>query len=311
MLLTLLLYQYSCNYVKTNHLGAEMFTTELEKGETLCMNISYYPTFVIFENFAKDTKFDVIKHYPVTESPELRKSTYIRYLNNYISILEPFAQIIFTAESSDLLSFTVLSIPGMCDDGIFFTTKTKNQIILSTEGTGFNKIAPFSDKCVFKSVPGETNVSISYETDSNWSQVFIYDAFDDFYSLSNDDSHSFNTASPLFYRVLVGEHSNYNKVTVSFDSDDELAGYMPREDYFYFEEIVDYCESEKTWATQEIAIIVLTVCIILLIIVLLWLGMLCIEKNVKAKKKQFFSVDSMSLTSGEASLYTSISALYQ
>ena len=311
MLLTILLYQYSCNYVKTNHLGAEMFNTQLNKGESLCINISYYPTFVIFENFAKDTKFDEIKHYPLPSSPETRKSTYIRYLNNYIPIIDSFVQIVFTAESSDILSFTVLSIPGMCDDGIYFTTKTKDEIILSNSGFGFNKISPFSDKCVFKSVPGETNVSISYETDSSWSQVFVYDSFDDFYSLSNDDSHSFNTTSPLFYRIIVGEHSYYNKVTVIFESDDELAGYMPRDDYFYFEEIVDYCESEKTWVTPEIAIIVLTICIILLIIVLLWLGKLCIEKNVKSKKKRFFSVDSMSLTSGEASLYTSISALYQ
>ena len=312
MFFSLLFYEFSCTYQYQNNLGAELFSQEMNEGEKLCINISYYPSFVVFDDFEKDTLFSIFTHSPLADSPQSVKSTYIRYLNNYVPILDPFVQIVFESESPVNLSFTLLSLPGMCNDGIYFTTKTNENYILSTEESGFNKISPFHDKCIFKSVTDETNVTMSYSTDSHWSQAFVYESYDRYYSIGNNETHAFSTTDPYFYRIIVGEHSYYNQLSISFESPDDSEGYMPRDDYFYFEEISNTCNDENTWVNNEIAIVCLTIFIVLLLTVFLWLTKLCFEKNVKTSKKRFFSPDSLSMsTSVDDSLFTSISTLYQ
>ena len=224
MFFSLLFYEFSCTYQYQNNLGAELFSQEMNEGEKLCINISYYPSFVVFDDFEKDTLFSIFTHSPLADSPQSVKSTYIRYLNNYVPILDPFVQIVFESESPVNLSFTLLSLPGMCNDGIYFTTKTNENYILSTEESGFNKISPFHDKCIFKSVTDETNVTMSYSTDSHWSQAFVYESYDRYYSIGNNETHAFSTTDPYFYRIIVGEHSYYNQLSISFESPDDSQG---------------------------------------------------------------------------------------
>ena len=146
-LFSLIFYESQCDFDIENDLGANFYRQPLDEGEKICMKIKHYPSFVVFENFTEDTKFEIITHKPIETSEETRKSAYIRYLLTYIQILDPFVQIVFHAESPVNLSFSVLSLPGMCADGLFFLTKANDELTFSSEEKEIHNLAPFSDKC--------------------------------------------------------------------------------------------------------------------------------------------------------------------
>ena len=308
-----LLFEENCHQVLENEIGIKNYRNiELGEGEKICMNLTYYPTFLIFEDFEKDTKFYSIVRSPLPTSPVEQKSTYLRYLKNYKSFIRPFGEFYIEAESAASVSFTVLSMPGMCQDGIFISTNKNEEIELSPKSEGIMNLDSMNDKCVINTVKDTSNISVSFSSDSNWSQIYVYKSLTEFEAVGANETYEKNeTKHTRLIRIITGNYSNDNRVNIKFASDGD-EGYNPRSDFFVYENIADKCKDEAQWVTNEIAVTFVIIAAALILAIVIVIGKMCYDEkdNHLSVEENNLITETTSLATMDDSLFPSISTLY-
>lgn len=286
MLLSLLfLRTEDCTYSFENIVGMRTYHMDMVEGNNVCMDILYYPTIVIFQDFDEDMVFTKYISLTGEEDEYEAKSTYVRYLKNYQAFREPYNKIEFTANSNVTLRFTVLSVPDICNDGLFISTKKQDTFRLSTSQVDNQALHPYDDKCFIPATTGHVDIWVDMTSDYPDTMLYVHENFTNFTVYEANMSKKFSLIGPHFFRVIVSPDTQNTSVHFGFNAK-EHTSYNPRTDYFYREQFADVCPEKKTWASEVLAATFAVLDAILIVIDLFWFAYKCYTGASAQKTEQ-------------------------
>ena len=169
-----------CSYTFTSHIGFENHYLDTDDGNIVCINVSDYPFYLVVRSFSDDTMYYQYQSGTKSDQLSLKFSTLLRFLPLYQTIQDPFGSISIETPTGTHLSFTTASLPGICTDGIFFSTQKEDNIILSPKFSSFYSLNVYDDKCILFSNGAQQNISFSIESNDFEDQLFIYRNYTDF-----------------------------------------------------------------------------------------------------------------------------------
>ena len=260
--------------------GAQSYIIETEENNNVCINTTFYPTFILIDTFSDDTEY--IQYNSIDNGQyNIESNAILRFLPMYQSLETPFScSTIFTPSPTNL-TITTVSLPGLCNDGIYFSNKKTDTIKFSRHSTGFENLDVYDDKCLIFTSIGNKNVSLEINSNDNEDQLFVYYTYDNFTSISGNNSFSFEmdetSLTPLIFRIVADDKSppEWTKVTIETDGDE------PRNEMsdFYTPIFVPpTCDDSDLWYNEELAIVLIVLTVLLFIFCLI-AGKQCIKSN--------------------------------
>ena len=271
-----------CTYSFENEVGMSTYHIDITDEDSVCMDLLYYPSFVIFQDFNEDTMFTTSSSLTCENETYTSKTTYVRYLRNYQNYPFPCHKIKFTSGSNTTLRFTVLSVLDMCKDGLYISTKQSDTLVLSTSNTDTQSLDKYTDKCFVPATTGHLDVYLNFTSDSEETLFYAYHAFTNFSVHTADLNTKFTYMGPHYFRILVGSDSNNTDIRFHFVAKMHQ-GYNPRTDYFFHEQISDECPDAETWATNTLALVFCILAAAFFIIDFFWFAHKCYTGAEKSK----------------------------
>lgn len=261
-----------CTHFRETPIGTKEYKITNKDDETICIKPLYYPTYIIFSNFGDDTIY-----YENIDGENTDLSSLLRFLNFYQKIELINSTVMIKTPTGCDVSFTTISFPGTCSNGIYFSNRLTDEINLSQDETGFKKLQVFDDKCMVWATKGEIDISLEMESDDHEDQLYVYYNFTNFQSISGNSSLHLHTDwnRPLFFRLVADDENppRWAKIKISSTGD------PPRRPEFGFY-IPDYvppiCDESKNWYSGAVAIAVVIILILLVLSSLVLIGKQCI-----------------------------------
>lgn len=268
-------YQSQCNYTITSQIGMQKFERDLFLGETLCINITFYPFYISFYDLPPSLKYN--EYYSISTD----RVDPIDYFFNGSDLLNvgfrsfehPYGSITFTAvENLSHVSFTYLSMPGLCTTGIYFCRSSNDRLIFEKNGQGFFKIRNYDDKCIIFIPPTQTIIKFNQESTDQYDQVYIYKNFTDYDGFSGSFSmkeYMYSQNETRMLRLLMNSDKTPEKIEINFDP---LAIYSSlKSSYFVPRHKEPECEVIDHWYSEELIITLIVCCVFFFILILIFL----------------------------------------
>ena len=277
-----------CDMIINTKIGVKKYEINLKNDGYICFNTTYYPLYISFNNYEKDVLFYQYNSLYNYKTMNETFHTYLRFLPFYISLNSPFSSASVFLPALTNITFTISTLPGMCNNGIFFTNLLNEELSFSKFKTGFFKLDIYDDKCIIFTSQGHQNLEINMESDDLEDQIFIYRSFNNFTSISGNNSIKIfsKKENPLFLRIIADDISPPDYINISFQSDGEPAR-KPGNSFFIPQFDPPICDDEITWYTEK-----LTISLIILMSLLLILTGLLISTQCVCKKNDILLMNS-------------------
>lgn len=213
----------------------------------------------------------------------------------YQNLSEPFKQVYIRSKSLSTIDFTTVSLPGMCIDGIYFSTENKILVNFEDEGQHFFNYIKGSDKCMIFAANGNQSIHAKLETPNFDSTINIYRNFTDYTVLNTNDTINVSQSdsnSSIFVRLLIDNLTTPNKLEIFFNSDADNY-YEQRNDFQLPQYDSQICEFGKL-SSKKLGIALLIIISILVICNLYMCSLIC--KSKKAEE-EFIDLDDVNESS--------------
>jgi len=257
--------------------GVKHFSFDTNEGDEICINTTLYPSFVVFSTFEKDTL--LYKYTSMVQSSNLREDfhTYLRFLPFYMVIPSPFSSFTVQTPSNTSLSFTTVSLPGMCANGILFTNKISHEMVFSKFISGFYGLKVFDDKCLIFTSQGHHNISVDMISDDFEDQLYIYRTFSNFSSISGNSSSTIygKKDRPVFLRIVADDLSPPDYINLTFQSDSPEPP-KPGSSSYVFQYDPPICDEIPVWYSEEITVSMIILLSFLVLLTGILFSMKCV-----------------------------------
>jgi hypothetical protein len=261
-----------CASTFSTSLGLEQFDRSTNDGDILCLNVTAYPFALVFHRFSDDTVYRDC-FYPVEGPPECRAQA-LRFLPLQRSLLAPAHILEIETPTATDLSFMTVTLPGMCSDGIYFSSLPFGTLRLHPGGSDFHNLTVFDDKCVVFGPQEIVSLTMFINSDDEEDQLYVYYSFTNFTSVSGNSTvfvTDYNARErPLFVRVVADDFRPAREVLIAWESS---ANYTrsPRFDYALPPTLFQVCDEEKKETAGAIAIALIVFIAALAIGLLVWI----------------------------------------
>lgn len=208
-----------CTYNIHPNIGFSTFYHLIEVDEEICINITYFPFFIIFNKMPQNMKYLEYRSTKNTKDLTLFRSFDGEYLSYFFRIEYPFASITMFCPRGDFVSFSFGTFPGICKTGTHITNFRKYQFELSSKYQQKNSILPFDDKCVLFTSIGIQRIQIDYDLLGN---LLIYKNAFDFQLLDGKGWIDFSvnsTSMPTLLRILIGNTTHSQRASFFIEND--------------------------------------------------------------------------------------------
>lgn len=209
----------NCTYHIKPNVGFTTFHQKIEIEEEVCINITYYPFFIIFGEMPQNMKYLEYRSTNSTSKLTLYRSVNGEFLPYFYRIDIPYASITILCPKGGSVSFTIGTFPGICKTGTFFTNFRHLQFELSSELQHEKSIYSFDDKCILFTSRGIQNFTIDFDLLGN---LLIYRNAFDFKLLDGKGSTSFSVNSssiPTLFRIMIGNTTHSQKASFTIKND--------------------------------------------------------------------------------------------
>ena len=264
-------------------LGAKHHNYEMEENDIIFIHSIYYPFLIILNNYADNTIFseysslfdDVKQNFQSNE-------VYMRLLPIYKTFSNPFTFIKIIAKSQSIIKFTLVSIPSMCNNGIYVSTKENDKIQFSNSATDFFNLKANDDKCVVFGSHNTQTVSLQMVSDDYNDQFFVYKSFLEWNSISGNNSLTITQEDediPLLVRIVADDIKPPISASISFYTDNDNNGTALFQDFEYHGSFIGKIDPETTiLGSKTVAICVLTLTIVLFLIDVALITLQCLKR---------------------------------
>ena len=178
-----------CDYVINAEYGGKKYTIETDYEDKICINTSIFPTFILIDSFNDDTEY--LQYFSVSNKTSyLNFNALLRFLPMYQTLSIPFSSgTIFTPTPTNL-TISIVSLPGMCNNGYYFSNKRADSIRFAKVASGFESLTVYDDKCLIFTTFGNKTVSFEMNSNDEEDQLFVYYSYDNYTSISGNSSFS-------------------------------------------------------------------------------------------------------------------------
>ena len=280
--LILLSLAYQCDFSQNIEIGTNNIDMNLNAGETLCLNSTTFPWFLIFpEGISDDFTFTKYE----TNIPSVDLITIPKFSgtsSNVIVFNQTFSSASFTAKSTSTLSFYSFLWPGVCQQGIYFTNSPKESLNISTISPFIN-ISSHDDRCVLFIDNGNQIFNISMNSSSNNDHLYIYSNLQTIiktFSKNNEDSMSLS--SPGFFPLarFVTSTGQFHSLSLNFQSSSQTPQTLIQSNEEFWKRPVQ-CQNKDFWYSKDLAItLIVLISFLLLFLILFFLSKYDIIKTV-------------------------------
>lgn len=281
LLSTLFIFSHSsnnwiCKYSINSSYGLKQFLGELGPREKICINISIFDYFIVFNQAPDDLK--IYEYHSLLNGTdlELYSTYYLQDISIYTHIKALFAYQIITSYKGGVVSFCYGSLPDICKTGIIFTNDDRiDSIFLSGSQNPPYNIGTNDDLCIVSTVQALQSFSVDMQTDVCCDKLFVYQSMEPIFAFSGPVSDGFiinATYEPVLLRFVSdaqAEDSKYIKINMGSD-----AIYFPYESGIVFydpqDQIQPSCSKDKCtfYKFYHIKIIIIIIISIIGIVVI-------------------------------------------
>jgi hypothetical protein len=254
-----------CDYTLIPSLGIQHHNFSTESGDIICLNFTAFPTFIIFNNFESDTFYH--EYSAQTEEHPLKKqfSTEVRFLGVFRALLSPYsASAIETITGCDL-AFSTAVLPGMCSEGIFFSTLPKDIVEFSDAQTGFFGLENLTDKCLIFSAQAQQTVTAEMQSRDYQDQLIFYTNWTNFTSISGNTTGVFTSVGNtegMIVRLVTDEQLPPIAIKLSMQSEAEMPRFFDQAVFIPHVEAQQCGEMPKWYGEATARIVVVGTCLI-------------------------------------------------
>lgn len=151
--------------------GLHTYRKELPERTQICLNISVFGFFVVFNSCPDNMVIYEYRSYLRASELSLFDVYYGNQVGLFLYIRDPFASLTFFLPNGGIVDITYGSLPNMCRNGVIIS----NKMGLLTIGSSTSKLQllPSSDECVLISSSGLAQVSVDNSL-KNGDQVLAY-----------------------------------------------------------------------------------------------------------------------------------------
>lgn len=274
-----------CNINVSDEHGVHHHRYEVTETEEVCINITNYPFFIIFPSNLGES---VIYHEYYSRNNSNFYSNYTKIVGTnlpfYRSIEVPYCSMTFSSTDTDKIYFTTVILPGNCDLSLYFSSKTRDSVMLSEDFEDFYEIKSYDDKCLIYVTPGLKTFKVKQSSVSEANRVLFYDSdgsiedvgFGDFTKDWSDGNESF---SP-FLRVLTSDDDPPTSVIVDV-SVDETEAYGDMSAYHVIRGRSAECTSYNVTFSENIVILLIASNILSVVCLLAFLVQWIRKRKIK------------------------------
>ncbi|OHT12882.1 hypothetical protein TRFO_17153 [Tritrichomonas foetus] len=257
----LLLFYDRCNYDLSPKIGTEHFIYNSNEDELICINITVYPFIIIFNEFDENSIFQQFSSQYNLSDLFIKSESLLRFFPIYQYFESPFDVIVIKTPTATKISFTTVSFPGICQNGIYISNYLIDSLSFSNDGDDFFKLNVYDDKCIVYSTEFLQTVKIEMQSNDNEDQVFIYHSFEEFISINGNSSTeitSKNEKYPLIIRIVADEENPPTSIKIDFSTSitSSPTNFQPRCDFYLPASKIEKCPDLDTWYTEKTAILV-------------------------------------------------------
>lgn len=267
----------NCKFQVNDILSFQNYEFDTEAGDNICINITINPHYLVFQQFEDDTLY--IQY--TSNNNNLFKLdfvTLLRFLPIYQAYQDPFSSVTITTPSPTHIAFTSASIPGMCKDGIYFSTLAHDSITLKPDALNFFSLNPYDDKCILFADLADDIIVTTIESDDNEDQLFVYTNFTDYYSFNGNSTFSITSASdsPLLMRIVADDSSPPTLIRIIKNSTNPKNVRNPGMDWFVNKKEPQECNNIKTWYSEGLVIFIIVCTLFFGVVSVSWISVLFI-----------------------------------
>lgn len=210
-LLIFLLFSQKCNINISIGIGAKFYRIATKDNDNVCFNIRSYPFFIIFNEFDNTVVYQQYSTSSIETEYVKTEESLLRFLPVYKMMSSPFEYVVLKTPFATNLSFTVVSLPGMCLNGLYLSNRITDTIVFSKnfdDSTKLFKLNEYDDKCIIYSTPFlKQHAKVEMRSEKNTNQIFIYSDFLKYSSIYGNSSIEQTTGqSP----IIINNNPNHN-----------------------------------------------------------------------------------------------------
>jgi hypothetical protein len=274
-----------CDHSITVELGVHQHNFASQEYDHTCINFTVAPFAFVPNNFGEDTLY---REYSYTLDGSITRTEFsMRFLPLFQYLEDPFHSIeIYTPSPTDL-SFMTVNLPGMCQNGIYFSTTAIGEVVLSRHSTGFHNLSIYDDKCLVFGPQESIDLTIDMTSDDFEDQLFIHHSYTNYTSLSGNatwEMTNYSSSLPLFLRLVADDLSPPDMISVSYEFTGPT-GRHPRQDIMVPVSPLQVCDRDEIWCDEALAVAMLVVTSVLVTGLLLWICIFSIRQTSKQERQ--------------------------
>ena len=301
----------NCSNEITIKTGVHKYSFDAIDGDVFCINSSYYPLSIIFNNFADDTIFDSYGSADNSiEQINDKESTLIRFLPIFKSFSDPFRFLQISTPTSTNLKFVIAALPGMCDTGFYISTKENDIIDFSEKSSNFFRINAYDDKCLIFACHNKNTIVAETKSENNEDQVFIYSSYTNYTSISGNDTMQIDTDDDgdelPFVRIVADDYFSSLAAKITFASEGGNTSIIQDYGYLIEKREGNACK-ETTLGKERTSIAMIVVVLVLIIADAIFIAMQCFKTDIQYQFDDSNDADMSSLVSSQNDIQTSYS----
>lgn len=278
-----------CSERLNSYTGFYHYKTNITQSINICVNISIYGFYLIFNQIPDSAEIKEYKSYIGSSQLMYSKSYFPPNIPLYIEANIPFASYTISINCPGKLDFVYGSAPNICKTGLIITNMANNTMRFSDKSLTYFKLSPYEDKCVMFTTSAMIDLSINSNIDSVNNRILLYKDYENPLPAlqPNLDITLDCTNRPLILRMLLKGEGTF----INFDiKSDGINPRIARIEFKKPNEFVKTCDSESCslWRFISPNVFILVIFSIILLILLI---VLLIYVIVQCSCPQFFNYE--------------------
>ena len=267
-------------------LGVHHVTYNLNAGDSLCLNVTQFPFYIIFSDFPEGVTYyeyssrSLERH--SNQDIQFNSANYSTYRNFAL----PYGSITFEANSEVSLTFTYAIVPGYCETGVYINTDTTDKVNLSSQLNDFYELRNYDDKCFFyTATTSALQLTVNQVSTDPYNRIFYYTNYSQIEPYSGNISFVVKGDSSEdevpFLRVLTSSGKPPSSLEIDMSAIDASPPSDPKT-VIHIPRIRNVeCEKETKWYSEELVILLAVICGFLAIVLILLI--ICTIANKKSQ----------------------------
>lgn len=260
----------NCDKTFVHDMGVYHTSSQIESTQTFCINVSYYPFYIMFDEFPDGLEL----HEYYSRSPNRETNRDQVFTSSNITAFRvfdlPYGYMTLKATKPTQFAFTYISLPGYCQTGVYLSTFKNDQVYLSQSGHKFYNLGNYDDKCFIFGTDSTQRFKVEQVSSDKLDRIFFHRSYRDYSVAAGNITESWEvepSATRPFLRLLTNRGKPPSSLKIKYEAAQkpvlQTSGqYTPRG------RTID-CEHIPTWYSEELIIMLIACCIFFAIIFIL------------------------------------------